>query len=608
MSAVPPRQDNFVKRGGKMKVQKFLIVYLLFTAYCLLSIGVSGCKKNNAPEKPKTPWGLVDNKGYVDTVYIFITDARDPEDEDVAFKFNWGDGNESNWSADYIGSGETFNISHSYSVADTYYVKAKAKDIHNSKSDWSAPYKIVITSKSAPPFNATIIQLSDTIGLGKPMDFKVCAIDTSLGDSVKYQCMWGNKIDASWTNQFSGSGDTIVIHHTYLDTLDLGLQYARVRAKDKYGSTSEWSLPCTVIVQFPPPPNPPNAPTLKKQYTVYYLHTIFTFTASGLDTSLYHQFVWEDGSPSPGWLSGGTVELPHSFAKTGVCSVRLRARNKKYEQLVSDCSSPYEIEITSNFIKEWGGLDAPFGITVSGDSVYVVDHNAHEVKIFSEQGSFLDAIGTDDLLYPMYLATDDDFVYVTDEANFVYKFNKNGLLDTKWGGQGAGEGKFDLPTGITVDANYVYVVDTQNDAQKARIQKFNKDGSFVTQWKIFDQARGMTISGDTLFVACNFAHKIRVFNTDGTSFSSIGDGEGTIDACFRAPCDIAVFGDSVYVVDTDNNRVQKFRRDNGSFVIRWGCGGSEPGQFNEPQGIAINSTGDIYVVDTGNNRIQNLLL
>jgi len=66
---------------------------------------------------------------------------------------------------------------------------------------------------------------------------------------------------------------------------------------------------------------------------------------------------------------------------------------------------------------------------------------------------------------------------------------------------------------------------------------------------------------------------------------------------------------NIYVMDTENSRVQKFDS-NGQFVLMWGSQGSEEGQFQNasPQGwlghIAVDTQGDIYVIDVNNFRIQ----
>jgi len=64
------------------------------------------------------------------------------------------------------------------------------------------------------------------------------------------------------------------------------------------------------------------------------------------------------------------------------------------------------------------------------------------------------------------------------------------------------------------------------------------------------------------------------------------------------------------VVDCWNNRVQVFSCDDGddggSFVSKFGEEGNQPGQFNNPNGIAIDHDHDrILVTDSGNHRVQS---
>jgi len=73
---------------------------------------------------------------------------------------------------------------------------------------------------------------------------------------------------------------------------------------------------------------------------------------------------------------------------------------------------------------------------------------------------------------------------------------------------------------------------------------------------------------------------------------------------FNDPRGIAIDSSGyVYVVDKDNHRIQKFTS-NGQFVTKWGSWGNEDGQFNEPIDIAIDRSGYVYVLERGNNRIQ----
>ena len=73
---------------------------------------------------------------------------------------------------------------------------------------------------------------------------------------------------------------------------------------------------------------------------------------------------------------------------------------------------------------------------------------------------------------------------------------------------------------------------------------------------------------------------------------------------FQTPKGIAVGPDgSIFVLDTGNNRVQKFSEDAG-FLATWGKLGPGEGEFNEPWGIATDAKGNVYVADTWNHRIQ----
>jgi DNA-binding beta-propeller fold protein YncE len=75
------------------------------------------------------------------------------------------------------------------------------------------------------------------------------------------------------------------------------------------------------------------------------------------------------------------------------------------------------------------------------------------------------------------------------------------------------------------------------------------------------------------------------------------------DAQFCNPDGAAVDSSgNVFVADTENSRIQKFRN-TGTFIKKWGSSGSGNGKFSGPFGVAVDSSGNV-LADSGNSRIQ----
>ncbi len=113
-----------------------IFVVILFTG-CLF-------KKNKAPEIPNAPEGPF--SGYVNISYNFTATTTDPEGNDVAYQFNWGGGDNdtSSWS-NFMASGAVDTMKKLWSTANTYSIKARAKDKKDKISDWSEPHSITIS-------------------------------------------------------------------------------------------------------------------------------------------------------------------------------------------------------------------------------------------------------------------------------------------------------------------------------------------------------------------------------------------------------------------------------------------------------------------------------
>jgi DNA-binding beta-propeller fold protein YncE len=66
---------------------------------------------------------------------------------------------------------------------------------------------------------------------------------------------------------------------------------------------------------------------------------------------------------------------------------------------------------------------------------------------------------------------------------------------------------------------------------------------------------------------------------------------------------VAVSGKWVYVTDLPRHRVLVYEKD-GKLIGGWGREGGGEGEFRRPMGIGIGPDGSVYVADSQNNRIQ----
>ncbi|MCF7906979.1 T9SS type A sorting domain-containing protein [Patescibacteria group bacterium] len=82
----------------------------------------------------------------------FSITPSDPDQDSISVRFNWGDGNITQWT-ELVASGTTLTFSHSWGEEGNYNVRAQVRDqwhllnpeCHNSISDWSNPVIISIT-------------------------------------------------------------------------------------------------------------------------------------------------------------------------------------------------------------------------------------------------------------------------------------------------------------------------------------------------------------------------------------------------------------------------------------------------------------------------------
>jgi DNA-binding beta-propeller fold protein YncE len=192
------------------------------------------------------------------------------------------------------------------------------------------------------------------------------------------------------------------------------------------------------------------------------------------------------------------------------------------------------------------------------------------------------------LRFPQAVAYDDGFVYVADQYSFVVqKFTRDGTFVTSWGGYGQGPGRFGATSG---------------------------DAAATVTSGTVGGISGIAVGpGGDVYVLDSFNSRIEQFTSSGTfkrAFGTPGSAPGEIDTGIHGG--IAIFGNLLYLADQDNHRIQRFTLGTdgapSGVPLVAGTLGSGNGQFRNPQGVAVDPARehDVFVADDRNHRVQRL--
>jgi sugar lactone lactonase YvrE len=234
-------------------------------------------------------------------------------------------------------------------------------------------------------------------------------------------------------------------------------------------------------------------------------------------------------------------------------------------------------------------------------------------------------------------------VYVADTFNhLIRKISPAGVVSTLAGTAGyAGAvndtgtaAKFNNPNGVAVDnSGYVYVADTYNN----QIRKISPTGVVSTLAGAslsgsengtgtaarFYYPYGVAVDKNGTVYATDYNNQlIRKISPAGVVSTlagvtySMGSANGTGGtATFLNPFGVAVDDNGyLYVSDYNNHQIRKISP-TGVVSTLAGLGGELGGyaegsissaRFNNPTGIALDTSGNVYVADSNNNRIRKI--
>ena len=260
-------------------------------------------------------------------------------------------------------------------------------------------------------------------------------------------------------------------------------------------------------------------------------------------------------------------------------------------RVVKDLKCPYGIASNSRgemIVSEFGG-----------DQVSVFDVGGRRIRTFGSRGG-----RPEQMKSPACIAVDDtDNIYVSSQHK-LQKFTSSGELIKCIGRRGSKEGEFNVPRGVTIHSNQVYVCDEDNH----RIQVFDLDLNFIHSIGSRGSGRGKFVSPydvefDTtrnMYAVEFINNRVQVMDSRGQFIRMFGqEGEGKL----SHPTALHIADKYVYVSDFYNNRIAVYET-SGQYVTSFGRHGKGEGEFRCPRCITSCVSGCIYVCDYINNRVQ----
>jgi len=252
-------------------------------------------------------------------------------------------------------------------------------------------------------------------------------------------------------------------------------------------------------------------------------------------------------------------------------------------------------------------LRSPAGVAYdSAGNLYIADRNNHMVRRAAKDGTIQIVAGT-------------------------------GRQGFSGDGAAATQAELDSPSGVGLDSKgNLYIVDSRNHRIRMvdlsgvittiagdGVAGFSDDDSLATKAHL-RSPEGLSLGpDDTLYIADSGNHRVRKISKAGLITTVAGNGEegfggdGGIatTAELDTPTSLALDGNGqLYIADRDNERIRivdvngliRTVAGSSSHSYVGGRGAAASASLTRPNGVAIDSSGNIFVADEGNHRIQQI--
>ncbi|HXB71804.1 MAG TPA: BACON domain-containing carbohydrate-binding protein [Candidatus Acidoferrales bacterium] len=232
-------------------------------------------------------------------------------------------------------------------------------------------------------------------------------------------------------------------------------------------------------------------------------------------------------------------------------------------------------------------------------------------------------------------------LYITDTANQRIRKVSNGVITTVAGSGTAGfagdngpaiSARLNSPSNVAIDASgNLYIADTANrrirrvsngvitTAVGNGTQGFSGDNGAATSAQMGPPyGIAVDVAGNLYFADTFLNHRVRKVSngviTTVAGSGLVGDNGPATSGQLNQPQGVAVdSAGNLYIGDSQNSRIRKVSggvidtlAGNGTFGFSGDNGPATSAQLNTPYGVAVDSSGNLYTADFGNNRIRKV--
>jgi len=186
---------------------------------------------NNAPETPMAPFGPAFVEMGVE--YVYTSSTVDVDGDQIRFRFDWDDGNYSDWSG-YVASNISVSMSHSWDSISTFGVKVIAQDENGSNSSWSLPLNVTVSQADfggEPP--VADFEMPSNVSVNQTIVFDASGSFDEDGVIVSYYWDFGD----------GENGSSMIADHVYKNP---GQYNVTLVVTDNNGNTYSKSIIVTV--------------------------------------------------------------------------------------------------------------------------------------------------------------------------------------------------------------------------------------------------------------------------------------------------------------------------------------------------------------------------